>query len=76
VEIRLSVFPTLAKSSNRDYSGSMKSVAVAAVLLLITWVVLRVALAITSGLLHLLWIAAIIMGVMWVWNKVTGKSRG
>jgi hypothetical protein len=37
-----------------------------AVLLLIVWIVLRVALAITSGLLHLLWIGAIIMGVLWL----------
>jgi len=54
----------------------MKSLAVVAVLLLIAWVILRVALAITSGLLNLLWIAAIIMGVVWLWNKATGKSRG
>ena len=55
---------------------NMKSLAVVAVLLMIAWVVLRVALAITSGLLNLLWIAAIIMGVVWLWNKATGKSRG
>jgi hypothetical protein len=62
--------------AGRDYSSNMKSLAAAAVLLLIAWVVLRVALAITSGLLNLLWIAAIIMGVIWLWNKATGKSRG
>jgi len=37
-------------------------------------VVLRLALAITSGLLHLLWIAAVIMFVMWLFGKVT-RSR-
>jgi hypothetical protein len=37
-----------------------------ALLLLILWVVLKVALAVTSGLLHLLWIAAIVMIVVWV----------
>jgi hypothetical protein len=37
-----------------------------AVVLLIMWLALRLALAITSGLLHLLWIAAIIMLVLWM----------
>jgi hypothetical protein len=54
----------------------MKALALVAILLMIAWVVLRVALAITSGLLHLLWIAAIVMGVVWLWNKVTGRTQG
>ena len=41
-----------------------------AVVLLILWLALRLALAITSGLLHLLWIAAIIMLVLWVVGKL------
>lgn len=40
-----------------------------ALILLILWVVLRVALAVTSGLLHLLWIVALVMIVCWVIGK-------
>ena len=45
-----------------------------AVFLLILWVVLRVALALTGVFLHLLWVAAIILAVMWVVQKVRGKK--
>lgn len=45
-----------------------------AVFLLILWVVLRVALALTGVFLHLLWVAAIILAVMWVIQKVRGKK--
>ncbi|HEX8296284.1 MAG TPA: hypothetical protein VF593_08285 [Chthoniobacteraceae bacterium] len=45
-----------------------------AVLLVIAWFVLRMALAITSGVLHLLWIAAIIMFVLWAFGKIRGKK--
>lgn len=45
-----------------------------AVFLLILWVVLRVALAITSGLLHLLWIAAVVMFVMWAVGRLRSKN--
>ena len=44
----------------------MNAIAWLALLLLIVWVVLRVALAVTGGLLHLLWIAAVIMFVIWL----------
>jgi hypothetical protein len=44
-----------------------------AVVLLVGWIILRVALAVTSGLLHLLWIAAIIMFVVWVFRKLKRK---
>ena len=40
-----------------------------AVLLAIMWVVLRVALAVTSGMLHLLWIAAVILAIMALASK-------
>lgn len=40
-----------------------------ALVLLIVWIVLRVALAITSVALHVLWIAAIISLILWVWRQ-------
>ena len=43
-----------------------------AILLLVAWLVLKLALAVTSGMLHLLWIAAVIMLIMWL----VGKMRG
>ena len=43
-----------------------------ALLLLIVWLVLKVALAITSGLLHLIWIAALVLLVL----SLIGKLRG
>jgi hypothetical protein len=45
-----------------------------AIVLLVIWVVLRLALAVTSGLLHLLWIAAVIMFVMWLVKRVRKTS--
>ncbi len=52
----------------------MNAIAGLAVVLLILWIVLKMALAVTSGLLHLLWIAAIIMLVIWLIGKVRGSS--
>ena len=46
-----------------------------AIFLLILWVVLRVALAITGAFLHLLWIGAIILAVLWLFGKLRGSSR-
>jgi high-affinity Fe2+/Pb2+ permease len=46
-----------------------------AVVLLIVWLALRLALAITSGLLHLLWIAAIVMLVLWVVDKLRKSGK-
>jgi len=48
----------------------MNALAWLALLLVIAWLVLRLALAITSGLLHLLWIAAVVMLVLWVVGKL------
>ena len=45
-----------------------------ALVLLITWVVLRVALAVTGLALHLLWIAAIISLVFWVMTRAAGND--
>jgi hypothetical protein len=52
----------------------MNAIAGLAVFLLILWLVLRVALAVTSGLLHLLWIAALVMLVLWLVGKVRGTK--
>jgi hypothetical protein len=43
-----------------------------AIFLVILWVILRIALALTSGLLHLIWIAAIIAAILWVIGKLRG----
>jgi hypothetical protein len=48
----------------------MHALAWIAALLIIAWIILRVALAVTSGLLHLLWIAAIVMLAIWLFRKV------
>lgn len=51
----------------------MNALAGLAVLLLVIWLVLRLALAVTSGALHLLWIAAVIMFVVWLIGKMRGR---
>ena len=50
----------------------MNSLVWLAALLLVAWLVLKVALAVTSGLLHLLWILAVLMFVMWAVGKLRG----
>lgn len=45
-----------------------------ALVLLIAWVVLRVALAVTGAFLHLLWIAALVMAVVWLVGKIRGGA--
>ena len=52
----------------------MNLIAWLAILLLIVWVVLRLALAVTSGALHLLWIAAIVMFVIWLIGRMRGPG--
>lgn len=46
-----------------------------AVLLLIVWVILRVALAVTGVFLHLLWVFAVVLAVIWLIGKLRG-GRG
>lgn len=50
----------------------MSKLLVLAIFLLILWVVLRVALAVTGVFLHVLWILAIIFAVMWLIGKLRG----
>jgi hypothetical protein len=45
-----------------------------ALVLMIVWVVLRVALAVTGVALHLLWIGAIICAVVWIMRQVGGRG--
>lgn len=45
-----------------------------AAFLLILWVILWVALKITGLFLHLLWVAAIILFVVWLVGKIRGKK--
>ncbi len=52
----------------------MNAIAGFAVFLLVVWLVLKIALAVTSGLLHLLWIAAVVMLVIWAVGKVRGPK--
>jgi hypothetical protein len=42
-----------------------------AIALIILWVVVRVFLAVTSAVLHLVWIVAIILFVVWLVRKFT-----
>jgi len=52
----------------------MSRILVLAILLVILWLVLRVALAVTGVFLHLLWIFAIILAVMWLIAKLRGDA--
>jgi hypothetical protein len=43
-----------------------------AVALLVVWVIVRVVLAVTSVALHLLWVVAIILAIVWVIGRLKG----
>lgn len=45
-----------------------------AIFLLILWIVLRLALAVTGVFLHVLWIVAIVLAVLWLVGKLRGKA--
>jgi Fe2+ transport system protein B len=45
-----------------------------AIFLLIAWLVLRVAFALTGLAFHLLWIAAVVLFVLWVIGKISGAK--
>jgi hypothetical protein len=47
-------------------SGATHTLLWLAIVLVIAWVIFRVALAVTSVALHLLWVAAIILFVIWL----------
>ncbi len=52
----------------------MSKLLVLAILLLVGWVILKVALAITSVSLHLLWIVAVVLAVLWLVGKLRGNK--
>ncbi len=46
-----------------------------AIFLLILWIVLRVALALTGVFLHVIWILAVILFVIWLIGKFRGGIK-
>jgi hypothetical protein len=52
----------------------MNSLALLALILIIAWVVLKMALAVTSVALHLLWVGALVLLVIWAFGKLRGRS--
>jgi hypothetical protein len=46
-----------------------------ALLLVIIWVIARVIAGIAGALLNILWIVAIIVFVVWLFNVLTGRNR-
>lgn len=54
--------------------SAMSKLLVLAVFLLILWVILRVALAVTGVFLHILWILAIMLAVLWLVGKLRGSN--
>jgi len=42
--------------------------------LIVLWAVLRLALAVTGVLLHLLWIAAIVLAALWLIGRLRGMG--
>ena len=70
-------FAAIGPARARDtVNMNMKVLVAIALLLIVAWVVLRIALAITSGLLHLLWIVALVMLAIWAWGKVRDMFGG
>jgi len=62
----------ICPADDSDESAVMSKLIVLAVFLLVLWVVLRVALAITGVFLHLLWIFAIVLLLLWIVAKLRG----
>ncbi len=51
----------------------MSKLLLLAFLLLIIWVVLRVALAVTGVFLNVIWVIAVILAILWLIGKIRGK---
>jgi uncharacterized membrane protein len=60
--------------ARRERKKGMSKILSLAVLLLIVWVILRFALAITGVFLHILWIVAVVMFVFWLIGKLRGTK--
>ena len=63
----------ICQSGPHRIPNRMNTLAWLAIVLIIGWIILRMALAITTGLLHLLWIAALVMFVIWAYGKLKRK---
>jgi len=46
-----------------------------AIVLVVAWIIFKVALAVTSVALHLLWIGAIILFVIWLIGLIRGRGN-
>lgn len=55
----------------RAILGSMNALLWLAVILMLLWAVIRMAFAVTGIFLHLLWIAALIVFLIWIFKKLT-----
>lgn len=53
----------------------MSKILILSVILLIAWIVLHLALAVTGAFLHLLWIIAVILAIVWIVGKLRGNSN-
>jgi hypothetical protein len=62
--------PTLETKSTRPAKHGMLWLAI---ILAVVWLVLRIALAVTSAFLHLIWIAAVIFAILWLLNRLATK---
>jgi hypothetical protein len=51
----------------------MGKILILAVFLLIAWLILRFAFALAAGALHILWIIAVILFILWIIGKIRGK---
>ena len=45
-----------------------------ALVLFVAWIVLKLVLTVTGGLLHLLLVAAVIMFIVWLFGRMRGKT--
>ncbi len=52
----------------------MNSLAWLALVLVVLWIILRVSLAVTSGILHLLWIAGVLMFGYWIYRRFMARG--
>ena len=69
--VRNSASPLSAVAAQAIFQ-CMSTLLVIAIGLIVLWAILRIALAITSALLHLLWIAAIVLAVLWLVGNLRG----
>jgi hypothetical protein len=66
--------PPRAGYANRTTGGGMNWLLWAAVILVVLWVLAEVLGWVLGALLHLLWIGAIILFVLWLVGKIRSKT--